>query len=109
MTQNARYLIAPLLAASAGVDLKLLRSAEEQAPGLLYRRVNSVQIETRTAQCAPLYEGQETCDDALAFMEHLGYKSNHECPKVKGWCERTMQFYRRSERNFEQARAPPKV
>lgn len=91
----------------SGVDLKLIKALEREAPGLLYGRVNSVQIETRTAQCAPLYEGQETCDEALSFMTSLGYRSNHDCPKAKGWCERTMQFYRRSERNFAKARAPP--
>ena len=90
-----------------GVDLRLIKALEREAPGLLYQRVNSVQIETRTAQCAPLYEGQETCDEALTFMTLLCFRSNHECPKVRGWCERTMQFYRRSEGSFFQARAPP--
>ena len=87
--------------------MKLIKALEEEAPGMLYGRVNSVQMETRTAQCAPLYEGQETCDEALAFMTRLGYRSSHECPRVKGWCERTMHFFRRSESSFARARAPP--
>lgn len=33
-----------------GADLKLLKAAEAEAPGLLYGRINSVQIETRTKQ-----------------------------------------------------------
>lgn len=92
-----------------GVDLKLVKALEAEAPGYLYRRVNSVQIETRTSQCTPLYEGQETCDEARDFMVNLGYRSNHDCPKNRGWCERTMQFYRPSERSFVKARGPPVV
>ena len=98
---------ASLLLTRTGVDLKLIKALEKDSPGMLYGRVNSVQMETRTAQCVPLYEGQETCDEALAFMTRLGDRSNHECPRNKGWCERTMQFFRRSESSFAKARAPP--
>lgn len=40
-------------------------------------------------------------------MTSLGYRSDHRCPATRGWCERTMQFYRAGERSFAQARAPP--
>jgi len=78
-----------------GVDFKLIKALEQQHPGLLFRRVLSVQMETRTAQCTPLYEGQETCNEVLAYMRRLGYSSNHNCPSPMNteWCERTMQFY----------------
>ena len=59
-----------------GVDLKLFKALEEQAPGLLFSRIGALQMETRTKQCAPLYAGQETCDEALAFMTSLR-RSNH--------------------------------
>ena len=87
-----------------GVDLKLFKALEEQAPGLLFSRIGALQMETRTKQCAPLYAGQETCDEALAFMTSLGYRSNHACPKQPRWCERTMKFFRPSEGNFSAAR-----
>ena len=97
----------------AGADFKLLRSLSSAE----LRRVHAVQLEVRGTkwpgrpghekECEPLYEGQETCDEALTFMTLLGFRSNHECPKVRGWCERAMQFYRRSEGSFFQARAPP--
>ena len=81
-----------------------VQPTEEQAPGLLFSRIGALQLETRTKQCAPLYAGQETCDEALAFMTSLGYRSNHACPKQPRWCERTMKFFRPSEGNFSAAR-----
>lgn len=90
-----------------GVDFKLIKALEDARPGLLMARVASVQMETRTRQCAPLYEGQETCDDVLVYMTRLGYASNHDCPLTPNWCERTMQFYIPRFRSFRNARSAP--
>jgi hypothetical protein len=92
---------------STGVDFKLIKALEFERPGMLYERVFSVQMETRTSQCTPLYAGQETCDEVLAYMKGLGYASDHDCPRSPGWCERTMQFYHRRFTNFQRARGPP--
>ena len=70
-----------------------MRALEAMRPGLLFSRVQTIAMETRTSQCTPLYEGQETCDEALAFLRSLGFAPAHGCPRQKGWCERTMKFY----------------
>ena len=83
-----------------GIDLRLIKAT---GTDLLRSRVYSIQLEARTAQCERLYEGQESCDDVLAYMRKVGYTSRHPCPprSNKLWCIRSMVFYARGMPRFD--------
>ena len=53
--------VVPLLTCAPEHPLSL--SVAGTHPSTLFRRVSSVQMESRTSQCTPLYEGQETCEE----------------------------------------------
>ena len=68
-----------------GVDFKLLKAAPRE---LVRRRVETIQMETRSPTCPLLYEGQSTCDEVYEYMTSLGYavrgpgrmRENRGCP-----------------------------
>lgn len=68
-----------------GVDFKLLKAAPRE---LVRRRVETIQMETRSPTCPLLYEGQSTCDEVYKYMTSLGYgvrgpgrmRENRGCP-----------------------------
>lgn len=69
-----------------GMDLDLLRAV----PSEHWARLLSVQIEVRSARCEPLYQGQDSCEQAAEFMVEKGF-ARARCPTT---CEGDVIFRR---------------
>ena len=85
-----------------GIDLRLIKATD---PRLLRDRVHSIQLEARTVQCEPIYEGQENCHEVLHYMTSIGFQTRHNCPPRNNllWCIRSMVFYSKARPIFDPA------
>jgi hypothetical protein len=64
-----------------GMDLALVRSCD---PALLRSRVLAMTIEVRSPACTALYETQEDCHAAVAYMRSLAFHNTTACPGEQG-------------------------
>lgn len=87
-----------------GVDFQLVRSVP---PALLRSKVETLEIETRAADCEPLYVGQPPCPEVIDYFRRvLGYRNLSSCPSkfVRNMgsqygqpnCERDIRFVRQA-------------
>jgi hypothetical protein len=85
-----------------GLDFALVASVP---PALLRAKVETLELETRAADCEPLYMGQASCPEVVEYLRTVaGYDNLSSCPSKhvrnlgRQWgqpnCERDIRFVR---------------
>lgn len=85
-----------------GLDFRLVRALSVRE----LQRIRSIDLEVRGTewpgppprkQCEPLYEGQETCEEVVAYMASRGFVNRSACPPHHKHheCERSIRFDQR--------------